>query len=199
MISTIGLFILAYLLGSIPTAVWYAKYFHNVDIREHGSKNAGATNSLRVLGKKAGIIVLLIDAMKGLIPVLVSKYLEMPDTTAFLIGLTSVFGHLFPIFSGFKGGKGVATSLGVIIAVSPFGAFISLIAFVVVVFLTGYVSLSSLVAALVFVVYFLILSHNLLMSAIAFALFMLLIYTHRANIKRLIDGTENKFTRKKSS
>jgi len=190
MISTIGLFILAYLLGSIPTAVWYAKYFHNVDIREHGSKNAGATNSLRVLGKKAGIIVLLIDAMKGLIPVLVSKYLEMPDTTAFLIGLTSVFGHLFPIFSGFKGGKGVATSLGVIIAVSPLGALISLIAFVVVVFLTGYVSLSSLVAALVFVVYFLILSHTL---------FMLLIYTHRANIKRLIDGTENKFTRKKSS
>ncbi|MFN8429156.1 MAG: glycerol-3-phosphate 1-O-acyltransferase PlsY [Spirosomataceae bacterium] len=199
MILTIVLFVSAYLMGSIPTAVWYAGYFHNIDIRQHGSKNAGATNSLRVLGKKAGIIVLIVDALKGLIPVLVAKYFGLPDTTSFLIGLIAIIGHLLPIFSGFKGGKGVATSLGVIIAVSPLGALISLAAFILVVIISGYVSLGSLLAAMVFVIYFLLGSPDFYMSAIAFGVLVLLVFTHRANIKRLMEGSENKFSRKKSN
>lgn len=194
----IGVFVLAYLMGSIPTAFWYAKYFHGIDIRQHGSGNVGATNSLRVLGKKAGIIVLIFDLLKGLIPVLLSRYLGFSEEETFLVGIVSILGHIWSVFANFKGGKGIATSLGVILAVSPAGAGVSVLVFVAVVYFTKYVSLGSLLAGLTFVLYYLLFnSSQTLMSLIAFLLFVLLVYTHRENIKKLLKGTENKLSSKK--
>jgi glycerol-3-phosphate acyltransferase PlsY len=197
MFLTIALFLIGYLFGSIPTAYWYAKYFHGIDIRKHGSGNIGATNSLRVLGKKAGIVVLIFDLLKGLIPVYLAKYLGLTQEVVFLIGLTSILGHIFSVFAGFKGGKGIATSLGVILAVSPIGGGISAVVFIAVVYITKYVSLGSLLAGLAFVVYFLI-SNGVFnsLSYIAFGLFVLIIFTHRSNIQKLINGTENKLGKK---
>lgn len=194
----IGVFVFAYLMGSIPTAYWYAKYFHRIDIRQHGSGNVGATNSLRVLGKKAGIIVLIFDLLKGLIPVLLSRYLGFSEEETFLVGIISILGHIWSVFANFKGGKGIATSLGVILAVSAPGAGLSVLVFVAVVYFTKYVSLGSLLAGLTFVLYYLIFnSGQILMSLIAFLLFVLLVYTHRENIKKLLKGTENKLSSKK--
>lgn len=194
----IGVFVLAYLMGSIPTAYWYAKYFHGIDIREHGSGNVGATNSLRVIGKKAGIIVLIFDLLKGLSPVLLSRYLGFSEEETFLVGITSILGHIWSIFANFKGGKGIATSLGVILAVAPAGAGISVLVFVSAVYFSKYVSLGSLLAGLTFVFYYLIFySSETTMSLIAFSLFILLVYTHRENIKKLLKGTENKLSSKK--
>jgi glycerol-3-phosphate acyltransferase PlsY len=198
MFQSTAILLFGYLLGSIPTAVWYAKAFHGLDIRQHGSGNAGATNSLRVLGKKAGIIVLILDTIKGLIPVLAARYFHFDEPIVFLTGLAAVIGHILPIFAYFRGGKGVATSLGVILSVSPFGALVSLVFFILIVFSTGYVSLGSLVAAFIFIIYFLITnSGDLYMISIASGLFFLLLITHRENVKRLVKGTENKFSRKK--
>ena len=194
----IGVFFLAYLMGSIPTAFWYAKHFHGIDIRQHGSGNVGATNSLRVLGKKAGIIVLIFDLLKGLLPVLLSRYLGFSEEETFLLGIVSILGHIWSVFANFKGGKGIATSLGVILAVSPAGAGVSVLVFVAVVFFTKYVSLGSLLAGLTFVLFYLLFnSSQTLMSLIAFLLFLLLVYTHRENIKKLLKGTENKLSAKK--
>lgn len=197
MFLTISLFLSAYLLGSIPSAYWYGKYFHGIDIREHGSGNIGATNSLRVLGKKAGIFVLIFDLLKGLIPVYLARYFGLSEEVVFLIGLTSILGHIFSVFAGFKGGKGIATSLGVILAVSPIGGGMSAVIFIVIVYITKYVSLGSLLAGLAFVVYFLISKgvYNSL-SYIALALLILIVFTHRINIQKLLNGTENKLGKK---
>ena len=143
MFLKLAFLLLAYLIGSIPSAVWYAKYFHGIDIREHGSGNAGATNSLRVLGKKAGIIVLIFDLIKGLTPVLLSKYFGFLPEFSFIVGIVCVVGHIWSVFSQFKGGKGIATSLGVILAVSPLGAGISILVFIIVVVIFRYVSCKS--------------------------------------------------------
>lgn len=184
---------LAFLAGSIPTAFWYAKYFHNTDIRQHGSGNVGATNSLRVLGKKAGITVLLIDLLKGLIPVLIVKYLGYSDFQVLLAGLFAILGHLFSPFVGFKGGKGIATGFGVILGFSPLAALISLLTFALVYFSTRYVSLGSILGALafgVFAVFKFWNSPDIMLLAVAISL--LLVFTHRKNISRLLDGTESK-------
>jgi glycerol-3-phosphate acyltransferase PlsY len=185
-------------MGSIPTAYWYAKYFHGIDIRQHGSGNVGATNSLRVLGKKAGIIVLIFDLLKGLLPVLIARSLGFSEEQTFLIGIVCILGHIWSVFANFKGGKGIATSLGVILAVSPAGAGISLVVFVAIVYFTKYVSLASMLAGLAFVFYYLFFNFEQTnMSLIAFGLFMLLVFTHRENIKRLVAGTESKISSKK--
>jgi glycerol-3-phosphate acyltransferase PlsY len=190
--------VFAYLMGSIPTAYWYAKYFYGIDIRQHGSGNVGATNSLRVLGKKAGIVVLIFDLLKGLLPVLLAHSLGLSEDETFLIGIVCILGHIWSVFAGFKGGKGIATSLGVILAVSPAGAGISLAVFVVIVYVTKYVSLASMLAGLAFVFYYLVFNFEQTnMSLIAFGLFMLLVFTHRENIKRLAAGTESKISSKK--
>ena len=197
MFLTIALFLFAYVLGSIPTAYWYAKYFHDIDIREHGSGNIGATNSLRVLGKKAGIIVLIFDLLKGLIPAYLARFLGLSEEVVFLIGITSILGHIFSVFAGFKGGKGIATSLGVILAVSPIGGGVSVLVFITVVYISKYVSLGSLLAGLAFVVYFLITSGFLnTLSYTAIGLFLLIVFTHRVNIQKLLNGTENKIGKK---
>ncbi|RFS17392.1 glycerol-3-phosphate 1-O-acyltransferase [Emticicia sp. C21] len=197
--------LVAYLLGSIPTAVWYGKIFHGVDVRQHGSGNAGATNSLRTFGRKAGIIVLIIDFLKGFLAVLSAQFL-FPDTEKYLpliMGLAAVIGHLYPVFAQFRGGKGVATALGVIAATFPMTVIICMVVFFILVFATRYVSLGSMIGALAFPVQIALNvwnvnpNHDPYYIAFASALFLILVFTHRHNIQRLMKGTENKFGAKK--
>lgn len=184
---------LAFLIGSVPTAFWYAKYVHRLDIRQHGSGNIGATNSLRVLGKKAGIIVLLIDLLKGLIPVLVARKLGFTPENILLTGVFAVLGHLFSPFVGFKGGKGIATAFGVILGFSPLGALICIAVFGVVLYFSRYVSLGSVCGVLAFWVYiFFQPDRSMQTLIIASVLAFLLIISHRKNLGRLWKGTENK-------
>ncbi|MCD8538659.1 MAG: glycerol-3-phosphate 1-O-acyltransferase PlsY [Leadbetterella sp.] len=184
---------LAFLIGSFPTAYWYAKTFHHLDIRQHGSGNIGATNSLRVLGKKAGIIVLFIDLLKGLIPVLVARKLGFTPEQTLLAGVFAVLGHLFSPFVGFKGGKGIATAFGVILAFSPAGALVSVAVFATVLYFSRYVSLGSVCGVLAFWVYtFFRHGSSLQVLIIASVLAALLIISHRQNLRRLWNGTENR-------
>ena len=147
--------LIGYLLGSIPTAVWVGKAWHGIDVREHGSKNAGATNTFRVLGKKPGIVVLTIDILKGVMAVL-SPFLitflsegnieSSIDHLQIVAAIFAVLGHMFPVFAGFKGGKGVATSLGIIIGMQPIAAVICIVAFLIVFISFNFVSLGAIVA-----------------------------------------------------
>lgn len=184
---------LAFLIGSIPTAYWYAKSVHHLDIRQHGSGNIGATNSLRVLGRKAGIIVLFFDLLKGLIPVLVARKLGFTPENTLLAGVFAVLGHLFSPFVGFKGGKGIATALGVILAFSPLGALVSVVVFGIVLYFSRYVSLGSVCGVLAFWVYtFFQPGRSWQILLIASVLALLLIISHRKNLGRLWNGTESR-------
>lgn len=206
MIEVIIGVLVAYILGSIPTAVWYGRVFYGVDIRNHGSGNAGATNSLRVLGKKAGVIVLLIDLLKGYLAVslagIITQYSDFRPTEYILplLGLAVVMGHIFPAFAQFKGGKGVATSLGVILAIHPWVTLICVVVFLLIVFTTKYVSLGSMLGALAFPVQLVSGVWGLQPTTIVifgFVLAALLAIMHRENVKRLLAGNENKFGAKK--
>ncbi len=156
--------IMAYLIGSVPTAVWYGRYFHGIDVREHGSGNAGATNTLRVLGKKAGIIVMIIDIIKGWLGTSISLifwhagYLTEDNyvIAQIVFGIVSVVGHIFPLYAGFKGGKGVATLFGMVLAIHLPAALISTGVFLIVFIISRYVSLGSMLSALAFPVVLLI-------------------------------------------
>lgn len=193
--------VIAYLLGSIPTAVWIGRSKYGLDVREHGSKNAGATNTFRVLGKNAGITVLTIDILKGFtasfLPVLF-KVGEWGSDQLILVqilaSLMAVIGHVFPIFANFKGGKGVATSLGVIIGVHPPAAGICIAIFLIVFILTNYVSLGAICASISFPssIYFIFGTKSIWLNGFAIFLATIVIIAHRKNIKRLIDGTESK-------
>ncbi len=192
----------AYLIGSIPTAYWIGKLFFNIDIREHGSKNMGASNAFRVLGSVWGIVVLVIDMGKGIAAVQLAHAVHSSDwlggELAFwklIFGLVAVAGHIFPVFAGFRGGKGVATLFGVVLAIQPWVALISIGAFLVVVFLTKYISLGSIIAVIVFTacVWFAVKETNVYMRWFSVVAASLVIIMHRSNIKRLIAGTENKF------
>lgn len=186
--------VLAYLIGSIPTAYWYGKAVHKVDIREMGSGNSGATNSLRVLGKKAGIIVLLIDIFKGLIVVWIARFAGFSLEDQFIIGIAAVIGHLLPVFAQFKGGKGIATSFGIIVGINPYGAIICVLIFVIVVKFSKYVSLGSLLGAFSFLIFsFFAYKDSSFIQLCCFLLFAILCFTHRQNIKRLANGVENKY------
>ncbi len=201
--------VLAYFLGSIPTAVWVGKWFFGIDIRTKGSGNAGATNVIRVLGLKAGIPVLLFDVFKGWAALQLIHLFPVPHPTetgmALLqigLGILVVLGHVFPVFAGFRGGKGVATLLGVGIALFPTASWISLGIFMLVFVLFRYVSLASLITAILFpFIQLLLLGQHeaipLTILAISVAVFIPL--THRKNILRLIHGTESKlsFTKRK--
>ncbi len=192
---------IAYLLGSIPSAVWIGKKYHGLDIREHGSKNAGATNTFRLLGKKAGIIVLCIDILKGFfasfLPYLILSY-PWHDYHLVNIQLVSamlaVIGHVFPIFAQFNGGKGVATSLGVIIGLHPETAGICVFVFLVIFLTTNYVSLGAIIAAICFPISieFIFKNNNLYLTIFSILLSVLVIYSHEKNIRRLIAGKESK-------
>lgn len=193
--------LLAYVLGSIPTAVWVGKIFYNTDVREFGSGNAGATNTFRVLGKVAGIPVLLIDCLKGLAAVnLTHFFAEEPISNAAFVnyqlalGIAAVIGHIFPIFAGFRGGKGIATLLGVMLAIHHEGALLSLLVFVIVFAVTKYVSLGSMTAALSFPFVIVLVFQNTVPSLIVFSMFIaiLVLITHQKNIERLIQREESK-------
>jgi len=195
--------IFAYLVGSIPTAVWYGKVFHGIDVRQHGSGNAGATNSLRTLGKKAGIIVLIVDFLKGFLAVKATNLFstETDSNLSLIMGLAVIMGHIFPIFAQFRGGKGVATAMGVLVATFPWAALGCVLVFIIVVFATKYVSFASLLGTLAFPIQliFNFWNDNADKYAIGFALmiFIILVVMHRENIERLLKGTESKFGVKK--
>jgi len=201
------LILLAYLIGSIPTALWVGRIFFKIDIREHGSKNMGASNTFRVMGPLYGLIVLVIDMAKGFLAVKLTCLLEFDDRWyldpalwELLCGLTAIAGHVFPLFAGFRGGKGVATLFGVVLAIQPWTALISVFAFLLVVLLTRYISLGSLTGVVVFFacVWFAWTDSNVYLRWFSFLSALLVVFMHRGNIIRLIKGKENKIQFKKN-
>lgn len=212
-LSIVGL-IAAYLLGSISSAVWVARTFHGINIREHGSGNAGATNILRVLGPKAALPVFAFDFLKGLLAIQFVRFipdfspLENPELYTgyeIALGICVVLGHIFPLFASFKGGKGVATIAGALVAISPGPMLIALGVFLITFLITKYVSLGSIMAAITFPLIVIFLYGMVLrpdtttntlkvFSVIASAM---IIITHRKNIRRLREGTESKISFKK--
>lgn len=196
----IVLLLLAYLMGSIPSAVWIGKFFYKIDVREYGSGNAGATNTFRVLGKKAGIPVLLIDSLKGFGAVYLayfSKY--VPGTNQFInlelvLGIASLIGHIFPIFASFRGGKGIATLLGIVLAVHLYAALIAIGIFMIVLLISSYVSLSSMTAAVLFPVIVIGIFKERVPSLMIFSILIaiMVLITHQKNIERLLRREESK-------
>ena len=195
------LVIIAYLLGSIPTSVWVSKSMFDIDIREYGSGNAGATNTFRVLGPKWGSFVMLVDVTKGVLAT--SLYILMPyyltnelARTNFMIvlGLVAVVGHIFPVFANFKGGKGVATLLGMSLAIQPIVALLCLVVFLITLISTRFVSLSSMLAGIAFMVLILFIfkEKETMYRLFAVIVAVMVVITHQKNITRLIKGTENK-------
>jgi glycerol-3-phosphate acyltransferase PlsY len=193
--------VFAYLIGSIPTAVWLGKFYHGIDIREHGSGNAGATNTFRIFGKKLGIIVLIVDILKGWIAVKLFYVLYESGQSVdelfnlkIRLGICALLGHVFPIYVGFKGGKGVATLLGIILALNHEAALMSIGVFLLIFVISGYVSLSSIVAGLFFPVVVMVISKTSQPAMVVFALMIsvAVIITHQKNIERLLSKKENK-------
>jgi glycerol-3-phosphate acyltransferase PlsY len=195
-----GLIILAYLIGSISTSVWIGKYFYGIDVREFGSGNAGATNTFRVLGKKAGIPVLIIDILKGSVAVALAYFSPFSINSSefinlqLVLGLVALLGHIFPIFTGFRGGKGVATILGIVVCILPLASVLSLIVFLISLFSFKIVSLSSMLAGITFPMFLtLVLANtNPVLTSFSIVVALLLIITHRKNIKRLLKNQETK-------
>ena len=192
-----------YLIGSIPTSVWVGKALHGCDIREHGSKNAGATNTFRILGKRSGWFVLIVDVSKGVIAACLPHFFAetwlVGYKDEFLIlqlcgSFSAVFGHVFPVFAGFRGGKGVATSLGIVIGINPYAAIVCLVIFLAVFISSRFVSLGAITAALFFpfISYFIINEDARIMIVFTIVLGTLVIFAHRKNIDRLLKGQENK-------
>jgi len=213
MLSLISVIALCYLIGAIPSSLWYGKVVHNVDIREHGSGNAGATNTFRILGWKAGSLVLIFDFGKGLICTLIVSQLayeigsgpvsfyenwDVEPMVLILCGLAAVFGHMFPVYANFSGGKGAATACGMLYGIEPISISITLAIFLIVMFFTHYVSLASITGAFTYPISQLILRYGfgwdidgsimIFSSVIAIGI----IVKHKGNIKRLIEGNENR-------
>lgn len=215
MANLLFILVLSYLVGSIPISIILTKMKKGVDIRDFGSGNAGGTNVSRVLGKKYGLLVILLDAMKGIIAVVLISRLyfgsfPFPNTTPFddftlvqiMAGIAAIIGHIWTIFAGFKGGKGIATGLGVLISIVTLDLILALGVFFLVVYISKYISLASISAAvsvpIIMIVRENIFSvdipsyHNLLPFVIGISL--LIVYTHRGNVGRLLAGSENKFS-----
>lgn len=192
MTAELILIIAAYLLGSIPTGLLLARAA-GVDIRNSGSGNIGATNVYRTLGRSVGVMTLAGDCLKGLLPVLLAKYLHMADIWIAAIGLAAFLGHVYTIFLGFKGGKGVATALGVFVGVAPLAVCGALFVFVAVVWWWRYISLGSITAAAAMPVFVFLVKPQPALILMTFAVAILVIWKHRENIQRLRAGTESKF------
>ncbi len=195
------LIVLAYLIGSIPTAVWVSKYFFGIDIREYGSGNSGATNTYRVFGFKWGTIVMVVDMLKGIAAVKLAFLLpNYFDNDAQLInlqlglGLAAVIGHIFPIWAEFRGGKGVATLFGLVLGISPWTAMSCIGVFLLVLYLTRFVSLSSILASIAFPVFILVIFNERepLYRIFAIAVALMVLLTHQKNIGRIFKGIESK-------
>jgi acyl phosphate:glycerol-3-phosphate acyltransferase len=195
MVQIIFVLILAYLLGSIPSGLIIGKVFYKTDIREHGSGNLGGTNTFRTLGVKAGLVVTLADILKGTLAAALPALLTA-DMNPLLAGVFAVVGHTYPIFAGFRGGKAVATSGGVLLYCAPFMFIALLAAFFISLYTTKYVSLSSIIAGVTGVLYALIsgfiLEWDIPLLIVILLLASFVIYRHRANIKRIINKTEPK-------
>lgn len=194
------LVLIAYLIGSIPTSVWIGKRFYNIDVREFGSGNAGATNTFRVLGKRAGIPVLIIDILKGTVAVALSSFSGYEfGTDEFIslqlgLGVSALMGHIFPVFAGFRGGKGVATMLGIVICIAPLACALSLLVFLAVLFSSRIVSLSSMTAGIAFplILNLLLNNTNPILMVFSIVVALILIITHRKNIQRLLKRQESR-------
>jgi glycerol-3-phosphate acyltransferase PlsY len=195
------LILIAYLIGSIPTAVWVSKYLYGIDIRDYGSGNAGATNTYRVLGPRLGTFVMTMDILKGVCAT--SLYLLIPyymhdewDRTNLMVGLglAAVLGHIFPIWADFRGGKGVATLFGMVLAIQPLVALCCVSVFLLVLFLTRFVSLSSILASIAFAVFILFIFNEKepLYRGFAIAVALMVLLTHQKNIGRILRGSESK-------
>jgi glycerol-3-phosphate acyltransferase PlsY len=192
----------AYLLGSFPSAVWIGKMFYGVDVREFGSGNAGATNTFRVLGKRAGIPVLILDILKGWVAVNMSYYLldDAPGSEPYVnmqivLGIAALMGHIFPVFAGFRGGKGIATLLGIMLAIQPRASAICILVFLAIFLVSGYVSLSSMAAGFSFPFIIMILFKNSVIPSLlifSFLIAVLILVTHQKNIERLLKRQESK-------
>jgi acyl phosphate:glycerol-3-phosphate acyltransferase len=206
MISIYSIFALlaAYLFGSIPTAVWIGQAFYGIDVREYGSGNAGATNTFRVLGKKAGIAVMLIDIIKGYTATNLVYFIGLSVTGPqnsvqfvnyqLALGITAVMGHLFPVFAGFRGGKGIATLFGMILAVHIQAALLCVIVFLLVLLIFKYVSLGSIMAGFTFPLSVIFIFHTPIRSVVLYGMCIcvLILVTHQKNIERLLKGKESK-------
>lgn len=203
-IYSLSALVLAYLFGSIPTAVWIGQAFYGLDVREYGSGNAGATNTFRVLGKKAGIAVMFLDIFKGYtatnLAYLIGLSVTGPQNSVqfvnyqLALGVTAVMGHLFPVFAGFRGGKGVATLFGMILAVHSQAAMLCVLTFVVVLLITRHVSLSSILAGFTFPLSIIFIFQSPIRSVLLYGMCIcvLILVTHQKNIERLIKGKESK-------
>src|SRR5215216_1104317 len=195
------LIVLAYLIGSIPTAVWISKYFFDIDIRDYGSGNAGATNTYRVLGPKWGTYVMIVDMLKAIIAVKLAFFLpDAHEYELYLIniqlglGLAAVLGHVFPIWANFRGGKGVASLFGMVLGIQPNVALCCVGIFILVFYLTRWVSLSSILASIAFPIFILVIFNEpeKLYRVFAIIVAMLVLLTHQKNIGRLLKGNESK-------
>ena len=192
--------LVAYVLGSIPSAVWIGKRFYGIDVREHGSRNAGATNTLRVLGARAALPVFAIDILKGFAAVMLAHLSGYEAGSSQMFNLkialvaAAVAGHILPLFADFRGGKGVATLAGAVLAVYPGAVLLCLLVFAVVFGLTHYVSLGSMSAGVAFPIFILILKRQPPVSLVVFGcvIALLLLFTHRKNIRRLLTRSESK-------
>ena len=199
--NEILLIILAYLIGSIPTAVWVSKYFFDIDIRDYGSGNSGATNTYRVLGAKWGSIVMIMDMIKAIIAVKLVFFLPYSfESDIYLVnmqlglGLAAVLGHIFPIWAEFRGGKGIASLFGMVLGIQPNVALCCVGVFILVLYLTRWVSLSSILASIAFPIFILVIFNEpeKLYRVFAITVAMLVLLTHQKNIGRLLKGSENK-------
>jgi glycerol-3-phosphate acyltransferase PlsY len=195
----VGIFIalFGYLLGSVPTGVLLTKLFSKADPRKVGSKNIGATNIFRTAGKTLGILTLVGDVLKGMIPIGIAMQLDLPDPWIAAAGLSPFLGHIFPIFLGFRGGKGVATALGVYLPISPIAVLIEFFVFAGIVWRWRYISLGSIACATtipILIAFFRSDSQAYFILSVMIA--ALILYRHQSNISRLLQGTENKWKTK---
>jgi len=199
--NEVFLVIVAYLIGSIPTAVWTSKYFFGIDIRDYGSGNAGATNTYRVLGAKWGTFVMIVDMLKALLAVKLAYFLPYESQGEFYLinmqlglGLSAVLGHIFPVWAEFRGGKGVATLFGMVLGIQPNVALCCVGVFALVLYLTRWVSLSSILASIALPVFILFIYNEPepLYRIFAITVAMLVLLTHQKNIGRILRGNENK-------
>jgi acyl phosphate:glycerol-3-phosphate acyltransferase len=193
MTQHIFLIVCAYFIGSVPTGLLLAKAFGGIDIRSQGSGNIGATNVYRTVGRKLGILTLIGDCLKGLLPVVAANMLVFPDFIVAMVGVAAFLGHIFPVFLRFKGGKGVATALGVFLAAAPYAVLASLGVFIIFIAVWRYVSLGSIAAAAFMPVFTAIFSYKPVTVGMSFFIALIVIIKHHENIRRLRNGTENKF------
>jgi glycerol-3-phosphate acyltransferase PlsY len=183
----------SYLLGSVPTGLWLGLKLRNIDIREHGSRNIGATNTLRVLGKRLGAFTLAMDVLKGWLPVVTALWLSAWDYLPILCGLAAILGHTFSVFLRFRGGKGVATSTGVFLGLAPVPTLIAALVFAVVVAATRMVSAGSIAAAAALSVAVFFFPASIPTRVVTVVVAALVILKHRANVRRMLKGEENRF------